>query len=184
MARQAQTSTAVLGVLSIGSLTGYEIRQAISTVLGHFWHESFGQIYPCLADLEADGLVHATPGERSGSNRYEITAAGRQRLRELLATTPSAAPPRNGVLLRVFFGQSLAPADLDALLDDVVSEATGRLATYAGIRAAIVGDPAYPEHGRYWEATIRAGELTAQSQLVWATETRGTLLPPATIPAP
>ena len=49
MARQAQTSTAVLGVLSIGSLTGYEIRQAISTVLGHFWHESFGQIYPCLA---------------------------------------------------------------------------------------------------------------------------------------
>ena len=61
MARQAQTSTAVLGALSIEPMTGYEIRQAISTVLGHFWHESFGQIYPCLADLEAAGQVRSTP---------------------------------------------------------------------------------------------------------------------------
>jgi DNA-binding PadR family transcriptional regulator len=46
MARQAQTSTAVLGALSVEPMTGYEIRQVIADVLGHFWHESFGQIYP------------------------------------------------------------------------------------------------------------------------------------------
>ena len=77
MARQSQTSTAVLGVLSIEPATGYEIRQAITEILGHFWHESFGQIYPCLGALEKDGLVRSRPGDRSGSSRFEITAAGR-----------------------------------------------------------------------------------------------------------
>ena len=77
MARQAQTAAAVLGALSIEPMSGYEIRQAITTVLGHFWHESFGQIYPCLAELERDGLVSATPGPRPRSSKYRITPSGR-----------------------------------------------------------------------------------------------------------
>jgi DNA-binding PadR family transcriptional regulator len=182
MARQAQTSTAVLGVLSIEPLTGYEIRQAITSVLGHFWHESFGQIYPCLAALTADGFVGATPGDRPGSTRYEITRAGRERLLDLLVDVPPPQPPRNPVLLRVFFGHALPPDSLDTLLARTEADARARLGTYEGIRAAIVDEPAYAEHGPYWEATIRAGELTAQAQLTWAAETRAALAAPATIP--
>ena len=121
MARQAQTSTAVLGALAIGPLTGYEIRQAITAVLGHFWHESFGQIYPCLVDLEAAGLITASPGERAGSRRFEITDPGRARLRELLIEPPTPQAPRNGVLLRVFLGNELPEGALDALLADVAA---------------------------------------------------------------
>ena len=60
MARRSQTELAVLGALSTGPMSGYELRAAISEVLGHFWHESYGQIYPCLAALEEAGF-HLTP---------------------------------------------------------------------------------------------------------------------------
>ena len=57
MARASQTETAVLGGLSVESMTGYALREAIRDVLGHFWSESFGQIYPTLAELERAGHV-------------------------------------------------------------------------------------------------------------------------------
>jgi DNA-binding PadR family transcriptional regulator len=183
MARQSQTSTAILGVLSIEPLTGYEIRQAIAAVLGHFWHESFGQIYPCLADLERDSLVRSHPGERPRSSVFEITTAGRTRLRELLREPVAPQPPRNGVLLRTFFGTSLAREDLAGMLDDVEIKAGERSAAFARLRAVITAEPAYPQHGAYWEATIRAGELANAAQLQWVEETRAALLPPATLPA-
>ena len=66
MARASQTEAAVLGVLSVQSMTGYAVREAIRDVLGHFWNESFGQIYPTLAQLQRDGLVQRSQGERSG----------------------------------------------------------------------------------------------------------------------
>jgi DNA-binding PadR family transcriptional regulator len=176
MARQSQTSTAVLGVLSIEPATGYEIRRAISDVLGHFWHESFGQIYPCLTELEEAGLVRSRPGDRAGSSRFEITAAGRRRLRELLTEPAVPQAPRNGTLLRTFFGHALPSPDLGRLLDEVESEARGRLGSYAGIRRSIEAEDGYGQHGPYWEATIRAGELAAEAQLAWVVETRGTLL--------
>jgi DNA-binding PadR family transcriptional regulator len=175
MARAAQTATAVLGVLSIEPATGYEIRQAIAEVLGHFWHESFGQIYPCLAQLEKDGQITSRPGERSGSSRFEITRAGRARLRALLSEPPVQPPPRNGVLLRTFFGHAVPSSTLVEMLDDVERDARSRLASYAGIRAEIAREDGYEQHGPYWEATIRAGELTAQAQLTWVAETRATL---------
>ena len=179
MARRSQTSTAILGALSIEPLTGYEIRQAITSVLGHFWHESYGQIYPCLTELEADGLVSSAPGDRAHSSRFAITPRGRRCLRQLLAEAPVPQPPRNGVLLRTFFGEAMAPQDLTRMLDTVIADAHARLASYAGIRDEIARDPRYPDHGRYWEATVRAGELSAQAQITWATETRAALDLPA-----
>ncbi len=183
MARQAQTAAAVLGALSIEPMSGYEIRQAITTVLGHFWHESFGQIYPCLAELERDGLVSATPGPRPRSSKYRITPSGRARLHDLLAEPPTPQPPRNGVLLRVFFGSALSRDEIAALLDEQEAAALGRLATYAGIRAGIAHEPDTAEHHRFWLATVRAGELAAQATVQWVTESRAELLPPASIPA-
>src|SRR6267378_1332508 len=42
------TPNALLGLLSLGSMSGYDIRQLISQSIGHFWSESYGQIYPGL----------------------------------------------------------------------------------------------------------------------------------------
>ena len=94
MARTSQTELAVLGALSTGAMTGYEVRAAITQTLGAFWHESFGQIYPTLSRLEASGAIRpadASPDDRpsraggTSRRRYAITSAGQMQLRTLLA---------------------------------------------------------------------------------------------------
>jgi DNA-binding PadR family transcriptional regulator len=179
MARVSQTDVAVLGALSIEPMSGYRIREAITTVFGHFWTESFGQIYPTLERLEADGLVRSLPGSRANASTYEITDAGRTRLRARLAEPVAPTPPRNALLLRVFLGANLEPATLAALLDEAEAEARGLLATYASLRTEIAVEPLAAEHGPYWLATVSAGEHAARAVIAWADETRRTLLPEA-----
>jgi DNA-binding PadR family transcriptional regulator len=36
-------------------MTGYAEREEIRQVLGHFWSESYGQIYPTLAEFRRNG---------------------------------------------------------------------------------------------------------------------------------
>ena len=78
MKRTSQTDVAVLGALSIEPMSGYRIRRAIADVFGHFWYESFGQIYPTLARLEAAGLV-TRARDRADERvvRVSLTDAGR-----------------------------------------------------------------------------------------------------------
>ena len=42
---------AVLGMLSIRPMSGYDIKQAIGESVVHFWDESYGRIYPSLQRL-------------------------------------------------------------------------------------------------------------------------------------
>jgi DNA-binding PadR family transcriptional regulator len=174
MAKRAQTDVAVLGALSVEAMTGYQVRQAIAQVLGHFWHESFGQIYPTLADLEDRGLVGKHVVGRSSI--FRITAAGRRELRARLRVGSLPQRPRNGMLLRVFFGASLGADELARLLDDTEADATDRLATLASVRSEIGADPLSTQHGKYWLATVSAGEHSARAQLAWVAETRAALV--------
>jgi DNA-binding PadR family transcriptional regulator len=176
MTRTSQTDVAVLGALSIEPMSGYRIRRAIDEVFGHFWTESFGQIYPTLGRLEADGLVRPGPGSRANASTYEITDAGRAHLRARLAEPAVPAHPRNSLMLRVFLGASLDPSTLAGLIDAAESEARERLATFAALRAEIADEPLAAEHGPYWLATISAGEHAARAVIDWVAETRATLL--------
>jgi DNA-binding PadR family transcriptional regulator len=134
MARSSQTHLAVLGALSVEPMTGYAVRAAITQTLGHFWSESFGQIYPTLTELSARGEIRPTePGRTSGS-RFELTAAGRTRLRELLAEPAAVSPPRNGLLLRLFLGGQLGSAHCRVLVQESADLASAMLAGYATIR--------------------------------------------------
>ncbi|WP_029288556.1 PadR family transcriptional regulator [Cellulomonas sp. HZM] len=170
MSRRPQTDLAVLGALSVEPMTGYALRAAIVSTLGHFWSESFGQIYPALARLEADGLVAKDDG------RFTITAAGRTRLRDLLRTPVERTPPRNGLLLRLFFGSTLGEEACLDLLRDAADEAQATLATLASIRTEVEAEPDHPDK-RWFLVTIAAGEATARAQARWARESLESLSP-------
>ena len=60
------TPNALLGLLSLRPMSGYDIRQVISESIGYFWSESYGQIYPGLeaADRLRDWCRNAEDGER------------------------------------------------------------------------------------------------------------------------
>jgi DNA-binding PadR family transcriptional regulator len=175
MARARQTELAVLGVLSVQPMTGYAVREAIRDVLGHFWSESFGQIYPTLANLHREGILERSDGERSGSSIYALSATGQERLMTLLRQPDKPLPPRNGFMLRLFFGHTLGPDACRALIQQAKAEAQQQLHAYQGIRAELATEDQYAEHRPYWLLTVSAGEHNARATIAWADESLATL---------
>jgi len=162
MSRRAQTDVAVLGALTLQPMTGYALRAAIVETLGHFWSESFGQIYPTLARLTADGLV-----TKDDDGRFTITSAGRAHLRARLAEPYDVAPQRNPLLLRLFFGRTLGRDACRALLRDAGARATAQLAALRAVRDEIAQEPPSPDHP-YGLITLDYGERMARAHLEWA----------------
>jgi DNA-binding PadR family transcriptional regulator len=170
-----QTELAVLGVLGVRSMTGYAVREAIRDVLGHFWSESYGQIYPTLGALADDGLVARTAGERPGSTLYQLTPAGRERLLDLLAQPGQPTPPRNGLMLRLFFGRMLGADACRELVEQARARAVEQLRAYAAIRDEMLAEDEYADHRPFWLLTVSAGEHAARAAIAWADETLAAL---------
>ena len=170
MAKQSQTEVAVLAALSIEPMTGYALREAITTQLGSFWSESFGQIYPALARLRAAGLVEAQTGSSGSAAPHQLTPAGHARLLELLLETAEPQAPRNGTLLRLFFGNVLGPSACRTLIAGARERATAHLTALAVARTEAEGALATSPQAPFWLITISAGEHAARAQLAWASE--------------
>lgn len=167
MARTAQTELAVLGALSVEPMTGYRLRAAIADTLGHFWHESFGQIYPTLKALEAAGRVDREVA--TGSGAFRITVAGEERLRHLLTEPFSAPPPRDALLLRLFFARHVAPQLTRERVVQALDEAVTRRDAFARVRSEIEGQPDTVD-AVYWRLTLSAGEHAVRARIAWARE--------------
>ena len=170
MSRQSKTELAVLGALSVQPMSGYAVRAAITETLGHFWSESFGQIYPTLARLESDALVvRGAEGKTSGST-YRLTAAGRARLVALLREPIPVVPPRNGTLLRLFFGGLLGVDECRQIVADARERAVGQLEVLTSIRHRLEAEIADDPDVRYRLLTVLAGQHSARASIAWADE--------------
>src|SRR5260221_14733511 len=100
-ARTRSTPYAVLGMLSLAPMSGYDIRKEAESSIGYFWSESFGQLYPALRELRAQGWIRLRAGRRGGSRErhvYEITEPGREALAARRAE-PRRDPPCRTLLL-------------------------------------------------------------------------------------
>ena len=169
MASDRQTDVAVLGALSVEPMSGYALRQAITDVLGHFWSESFGQIYPTLAELRAAGLVEVTQADDDSKSKFAITTHGLEHLRARLSEPPQSERPRNGTLLRLFFGRRLGIDGCRGLLEQARSQATEQLAGFAAIRREIQTEEPTDDHP-FFLLTVSAGEHAARATAAWAEE--------------
>jgi DNA-binding PadR family transcriptional regulator len=161
---------AVLGALTTEPMTGYALREAIRDVLGHFWSESYGQIYPALAELERLKFVKRSGPARAGGSTFAITPAGTRQLRELLAQPVQAVPARNGLLLRLFFGRTLGVDACRALVAATEAEAQERLAYFDQLSVQVAGEPQYADDAPFWQLTISAGRHSARAAIAWAQE--------------
>lgn len=91
MARQSgktNTMFAVLGILSLGPHTGYDIKQHMEQSTSYFWNENYGQIYPSLAELldRKDIAVEVIRQKGKPDKKlYSITDQGRQTLSDWLS---------------------------------------------------------------------------------------------------
>ena len=173
MPQPNRTRTALLGFLTWGPMSGYDLRQLIEGSIANFWSESFGRIYPILGQLTAQGLTtrHETRTEGGRPRHvYEITEAGRAELEAWLHEPTVPRPPRNERLLKLFFGARTDPIASISELERYRADLEGELEHFAGIRDRLeaIDDPP-PDH-RYWLLTLRHGELEAEAQLRWCDE--------------
>jgi DNA-binding PadR family transcriptional regulator len=113
-ARTNKTRFLILGLLSEGPLSGYEIRRLTQLRFHFFWSESYGQLYPELARLEADGLITRvdTPSTGRQRNVFRISKAGTKALRGWLAEPVEPETARYEILLKVYFSGFGESADL------------------------------------------------------------------------
>jgi DNA-binding PadR family transcriptional regulator len=166
-----RTAYVLLGGLSIQSnLSGYELHQAIKENFGSFWGESYGQIYPTLKRLVAEGLIEASGSATAGKKRrqtYALTDAGRVCLREWLAQPFQNDPPRNEFMLKLFFGHEAAPGVALVHVRELNERNRRMLATMEGIEkmanAYQSKDPNLP----YWMLTLGLGLAMTRAALDW-----------------
>jgi DNA-binding PadR family transcriptional regulator len=110
----SKTAYVILGMLSLGKRTGYEIKSLVDVSTRFFWAASYGQIYPELKRLEQAGLIRGERDATDGRRRkaYELTDAGREALHEWLTSdAPNVRELRHEGILKLFFSDALGPEE-------------------------------------------------------------------------
>jgi DNA-binding PadR family transcriptional regulator len=108
----------ILGLIAQKPCSGYDIKRNVDRSIRHFWAASYGQIYPELKRLEESGWIIGDQAPRGGRARrvYRLTGTGRDALRGWLGARETRVELRDESLLRLFFSDSLPPAEALALL--------------------------------------------------------------------
>jgi PadR family transcriptional regulator, regulatory protein AphA len=109
----------ILGLLAHGPRSGYEIKAVVDRSTVFFWAASYGQIYPELRRLEADGLVEGenAPTGRRARRVFRLTEAGRAELELWLLGVNSTIELRDESLLRLFFADAIPREQALGLLE-------------------------------------------------------------------
>jgi PadR family transcriptional regulator, regulatory protein AphA len=174
MARESTCRFAVLGMLCREPMSGYDLRSAIERSVGHFWQESYGNLYPTLERMAEERLVELDPKEHSRGARvrkvYRVTAAGRKALAEWLRRPVLPHVERNELLLKLFFGAQVGPAASRGQVERSRAEAQELLAALRLIDANVRESQAEEPELAYRQLSIRAGLLGLEAHLRWCDE--------------
>jgi DNA-binding PadR family transcriptional regulator len=165
---------AILGMLSLCPMSGYDIKKMVESSISHFWNESYGQIYPLLKKLERQGLAERRSERQSGKPErlvYSITPGGREALEAWLQREPGTQPVRQELLLKLFFAAPGDAAAMAAHVERLQQQHTAALEQYRAITAGLArrfeGHPQLP----YWLLTLEFGRHRSQGIVDWCRET-------------
>lgn len=179
MARRNKTRFAILGILSLDPKSGYEIRKFVKASIGYFWHESYGQIYPVLKEMESEGLLESKskPHEK-GSEKimYSLTKDGKKELRLWLGKPVEIQPYRNELLLKIFFGREISFEENFAHLDRAEKNANHSLKIYEFISKSEKKKNFRNPNLPFWMFTLDYGIEALKAELHWIEVTKKELL--------
>jgi PadR family transcriptional regulator AphA len=104
----SDTEYAVLGLLTLGDRSGYELDKLTRRSIGYFWRPAKSKIYAILPRLVERGYarsVTVAQEKRPDKLIYAITPAGERALQGWLESPePISGVARDGLLLKLFFG--------------------------------------------------------------------------------
>ena len=151
-------------------MSGYDIKEAIEASIGNFWSESYGQIYPVLKRLLSNGLTEADEVRADGgrpSQLYRLTEQGRVALSDWLQQPPVSEPPRNELLLKLFFGRTNAPNTNIRHVERYREQAVERLESYDVIERDLRQQHRDQPDLPYWLITLGYVKHVERALIAW-----------------
>ncbi len=169
-----RTHFAILGFLTHGPMSGYDIKKRVEDSIDNFWSESFGQLYPALRRLTADGLIEKTDAPSEGGRArhiYSICERGREALEAWLREPTPPPPVRMEMLLKLYFGRHNDKAANRELILRYREQMASDLDRYRSIGEYLHGAHADADDLPYWLLTLRFGEHDRAAHIAWCDET-------------
>lgn len=178
MPKENRTKFAILGMLDLSPMSGYDIRKLSAFSISHFWKEDYGHIYPTLKILLDEAL--ATKAEepagagKPGRHVYSITPKGRRALIAWLAEAPNPPNLRIELLLKVFFGARAKKEDIAAMLEaeeaSCLAARDELIATEKHLRSEVEAAGERGRMARFQLMTLKYGKRYYESLGQWCRE--------------
>ncbi len=178
MSKENKSKYAILGILSNGPMSGYDIKKFIEVSISNFWSESYGQIYPILKQLTEEGLTSSHTEKQAGKpDRYVYTLTGKgwDALRHWLAEPGEYQVGRIEVLLKLFFGKHSATSTNIEHVKQFRALQMHLLKKYADIEKYINAHCADDTERLYSLMTLSYGRHESQALVAWCDETLAAL---------
>jgi PadR family transcriptional regulator AphA len=158
---------ALLGVLSMREMSGYDIKRHFDRAVHFVWNASDSQIYRELRGMERDKLITSRliqQESKPNKRLYRLTDAGSAELDAWLVSPVETPYSKEPFLLRLFFMERLSDDDARKLLEARLREveslldvAAERLSTYSDVSRS-----AQPER-LWWQTRLVEGMRRTQS---------------------
>ena len=172
--KKNKSKYAILGILSLGPISGYDIKKVFQRSVANFWNESYGQIYPLLRTLVADGLATKSIKKQVGKpdrHTYALTNKGFEELQQWLIEPVKDQIGRIEIALKLFFGHQVKVADnirqVEHFREMRDRELKALIAIEERLKAELADKPNLP----YMLMTVSYGQHVTQALLQWCEET-------------
>jgi PadR family transcriptional regulator AphA len=168
------TEYAVLGLLSDGERSGYDLARLAARTIAPVWVPSRSQIYKVLPRLVDWGLAECREIEQQGRPDkavYRITDHGIDVLRAWIERVEDEPPGDTNVFfLKLFFGAVASPEAAKEQLDAYREAVQRRLAELEEMQRNLV-----PDASVYDRIALRHGITRSRATLAWAEEAHALL---------
>jgi len=165
-----KTRFALLGLLTFGPMSGYDLKRMFEKSLNYFWNESYGQIYPMLKKLAGEGLTggkrESDPESRSRTV-YSLKDEGMAAFREWLALPAEPMRDRNELLMKLFFGRHSSPDINRNHLLAAREYYTGLAQKFDELEIRLKEDCSDDPDQPYWLVTLGYGQNQSRALLQW-----------------
>lgn len=169
MSKASRTRFALLGALSSGEKSGYDLKQEFESRMSYFWSESLGQIYPTLHRLHREKLVSGRTDRVGGRVKtlYRLTRAGRRELGAWLETPAEPESVRNELLLKLFFGPQLGSEGAIRQLEASERRWIASRSRFVEMERQIEAQAVPEEQKIFWRLTLSAGVEVTDARIRW-----------------
>ena len=169
--KENKTKYSVLGILSYGPMSGYDIKKFYEQSIAGFWSESYGQIYPILKRLSQKGLATKSIQKQQGKpdrHIYAITEEGRKELQRWLVEPIGRYIGRHEILLKLIFGRQVSISDNITQIERFRERQIVDLKEVERLRNQIESQDADSPNLPFWLLALDYGKHINEAYIQWA----------------